>query len=128
VQFDALPAEIRAEFARLQQSYKEESLTMVYASLFPFAVLVQCHTHAERLTVFGGHQFNTLSPRHPPRCEPSLVELNEHPMTWRWRFNLSLKTGEMLEEEEKRLQAKVALQSLFSGGGGGGGGTKGTDV
>jgi hypothetical protein len=25
--------------------------------------------------------------------------------------------GEMLEEEEKRLQAKVALQSLFSGKG-----------
>ena len=25
--------------------------------------------------------------------------------------------GEMLEEEEKRLQAKVALQALFSGGG-----------
>ena len=40
-------------------------------------LLVQCDTHAERLSVFG----------------------------------------EMLEEEEKRLQAKVALQALFSGGG-----------
>ena len=52
---------------------------MVSATIYPFVLLVQCDTHAERLSVFG----------------------------------------EMLEEEEKRLQAKVALQSLFSGGMGG---------
>lgn len=85
VQFDALPADIRAEFSRLQQTYREESLSMVNAALYPFVLLVQCETHGERLSVFG----------------------------------------EMLEEEEKRLQAKVALQSLFSGGGGGGGGDEG---
>ena len=79
VQFDSLPAEIRAEFTRLQQQYREESAAMVSATIYPFVLLVQCDTHAERLSVFG----------------------------------------EMLEEEEKRLQAKVALQSLFSGGMGG---------
>ena len=36
--------------------------------------------------------------------------------------------GEMIEEEEKRLQAKVALKSLFAGGGGdGNGGGEGLD-
>ena len=80
VQFDSLPADIRAEFTRLQQTYREESLAMVNATLYPFVLMVQCETHGERLSVFG----------------------------------------EMLEEEEKRLQAKVALQSLFSGVGGGG--------
>jgi hypothetical protein len=50
---------------------------MVSATIYPFVLLVQCDTHAERLSVFG----------------------------------------EMLEEEEKRLRAKVALQALFSGGG-----------
>mmetsp|Transcript_22663 Transcript_22663/g.36472 ORF Transcript_22663/g.36472 Transcript_22663/m.36472 type:complete len:437 (-) Transcript_22663:2158-3468(-) len=77
VQFDSLPADIRSEFTRLQQTYREESVAMVNATLYPFVVLVQCETHGERLGVFG----------------------------------------EMLEEEEKRLQAKVALQSLFSGKG-----------
>jgi Lon protease-like protein len=77
VQFDSLPAEIRAEFTRLQQQYREESAAMVSATIYPFVLLVQCDTHAERLSVFG----------------------------------------EMLEEEEKRLRAKVALQALFSGGG-----------
>ena len=75
VQFDALPAEIRAEFTRLQQTYREESLAMVGQTIYPFVLLVQCDSHAERLNVFG----------------------------------------DMLEEEEKRLQAKVALQSLFAG-------------
>lgn len=75
VQFDALPAEIRAEFTRLQQTYREESMAMVGQTIYPFVLLVQCDSHAERLNVFG----------------------------------------DMLEEEEKRLQAKVALQSLFSG-------------
>ena len=90
VQFDSLPADIRAEFTRLQQTYREESLAMVKATLYPFVLLVQCETHGERLNVFG----------------------------------------EMMEEEEKRLQAKVALQSLFSGGGkeeGRGGGEEGWD-
>ena len=35
---------------------------MVSASLFPFAVLVQCRTHAERLTIFGGDQLLARSP------------------------------------------------------------------
>ena len=35
MQFDKLPADIRAEFARLQQSYKEESLTMAGAYTRP---------------------------------------------------------------------------------------------
>ena len=48
---------------------------MVGQTIYPFVLLVQCDSHAERLNVFG----------------------------------------DMLEEEEKRLQAKVALQSLFSG-------------
>jgi len=94
LQFDALPAEVRAEFTRLQQTYREESLAMVNSTLFPFVLLVQCDSHAERLNVFG----------------------------------------QMLEEEEKRLQAKVALQSLFGNfekkdegkGGKGGGGSGGS--
>ena len=78
VQFDALPADIRAEFSRLQQAYREESAAMVSAALYPFVLLVQCESHAERLNVFG----------------------------------------EMLEEEEKRLQAKMSLRNLFGGAGG----------
>ena len=78
VQFDALPADIRAEFSRLQQAYREESAAMVRAALYPFVLLVQCDSHAERLNVFG----------------------------------------EMLEEEEKRLQAKMSLRNLFGGAGG----------
>jgi Lon protease-like protein len=74
VQFDALPAEIRAEFTRLQQTYREESMTMVGQTIYPFVLLVQCDSHAERLNVFGS----------------------------------------MLEEEEKRLRAKMSLQSLFA--------------
>ena len=50
---------------------------MVSAALYPFVLLVQCDSHAERLNVFG----------------------------------------EMLEEEEKRLQAKMSLRNLFGGGG-----------
>jgi hypothetical protein len=75
VQFDALPADIRAEFSRLQQAYREESAAMLASTVYPFVALVQCDSHAERLNVFG----------------------------------------EMLEEEEKRLQAKVALQKMFEG-------------
>ena len=50
-------------------------MAMVGQTIYPFVLLVQCDSHAERLNVFG----------------------------------------DMLEEEEKRLQAKVALQSLFNG-------------
>ena len=78
VQFDALPQEIKNEFTRLQQTFREESMAMVGQTIYPFVLLVQCDSHAERLNVFGS----------------------------------------MLEEEEKRLQAKVALQSLFGTGGG----------
>jgi Lon protease-like protein len=74
VQFDKLPQEIRNEFTRLQQTFREETLAMVGQTIYPFTLLVQCDSHAERLNVFGS----------------------------------------MLEEEEKRLQAKVALQSLFN--------------
>jgi predicted amino acid-binding ACT domain protein len=74
VQFDKLPQEIRNEFTRLQQTFREETLAMVGQTIYPFTLLVQCDSHAERLKVFGS----------------------------------------MLEEEEKRLQAKVALQSLFN--------------
>jgi len=40
VQFDSLPADIRSEFTRLQQTYREESVAMVNATLYPFVVLV----------------------------------------------------------------------------------------
>jgi len=42
VQFDKLPQEIRNEFTRLQQTFREETLAMVGQTIYPFTLLVQC--------------------------------------------------------------------------------------
>ena len=76
VQFDALPADIRAEFTRLQQTYREESMAMV------------------------------RSPDYLPVRAPGAVRLARRAPQ---RVRGHARGG------EKRLQAKVALQSLFSG-------------